>query len=91
MEEGNREMLEFMLIVLLADYDMMGLIKYYNRPHDEYAPEARTILRYLEQEEYDVHLDVLAERIQYIFEVWFNQAPSIVPCIKLAREIKLMI
>jgi hypothetical protein len=91
MEEGNREMLEFMLIVLLADYDLMGLIKNYNRPHDEYAPEARTILRYLETEEYDIYLDELAFKIQYIFEVWFNRQPDIVPCIKLAREIKLMI
>lgn len=91
MEEGNKDMLEFMLIVLLADYDMMGLIKYYNRSHEEYAPEARTILRYLEYKEYDVGLDELAFKIQYIFEVWFNRRPSIVSCIKLAREIKLMI
>lgn len=91
MEERNREMLEFMLIVLLADYDLMGLIEFYNRPHDEYAPEARTILNYLESEDYEVYLDELALKIQYIFEVWFNARPSIVPCIKLAREIKLMI
>ena len=91
MEEGNKEMLEFMLIVLLADYDLMGLIKYYNRPHDEYAPEARTILRYLDKEDYNVALDELAFKIQYIFEVWFNQTPNIVPCIKLSREIKLML
>lgn len=91
MEEGNKEMLEFMLTVLLADYDLMGLIKYYNRPHDEYAPEARTILKYLEHECYNVALDELAFKIQYIFEVWFNQQPSIIPCVKLAREIKLMI
>ena len=91
MEEGNKEMLEFMLIVLLADYDLMGLIKFYNRPHDEYAPEARTILNYLESEDYEVYLDELASKIQYIFEVWFGTCPSIKSCIKLAREIKLMI
>lgn len=91
MEEGNRDMLEFMLIVLLADYDLIGLIKNYNRPHDEYGPEARTILRYLEYNDYDVGLDVLAYKIQYIFEIWFNVKPNIIPCIKLAREIKLMI
>ena len=91
MEEGNKELLEFMLTVLLADYDLMGLIKYYNRPHDEYAPEARTILRYLDKEDYNVALDELAFKIQYIFEVWFDQTPNIVPCIKIAREIKLMI
>ena len=91
MEEHNREMLEFMVTAILADYDMMGLITYGNRPHDEYAPEARTILLYLEEWNYEVKLDVLAEKIQYIFEVWFNQAPKIEPCIKIAREIKLMI
>lgn len=91
MEEGNRKMLEFMITVILADYDMMGLIKYYNRPCDEYAPEARTILRFLEEHEYDIKLDVLALKVQYIFEVWFNQQPSIIPCINIAREIKLMI
>jgi hypothetical protein len=91
MEEGNREMLEFMLTVLLADYDLMGLIEYNNRPYDEYSPEARTILRYLESQDYQVKLDVLAEKIQYIFTVWFDVQPNIVPCIKIAREIKLMI
>lgn len=91
MEERNKEMLEFMITVILADYDMMGLITYGNRPHTEYAPEARTILRFLEEQEYDIKLDTLALKIQYIFEVWFNQQPSIVPCINIAREIKLMI
>lgn len=91
MEEGNKEMLEFMLIVLLADYDMMGLIKSYGRPHDEYSPEARTILRYLESVEYDVRLDVLASQIQYIFLCWFNKRVDIVKCIQLANEIKKMI
>lgn len=91
MEEGNREMLEFMLIVLLADYDLMGLIKYYGRPHDEYGPEARTILRYLESVEYIVPLDVLAQNIQYIFYVWFNRKVDLVKCIQLANEIKKMI
>lgn len=91
MEEGNKEMLEFMLIVLLADYDLIGLIEYGNRPYDEYGPEARTILRYLESQDYEVCLDVLAEKIQYIFTVWFGIKPNIVPCIKMAREIKLMI
>ena len=44
MDEQNRDMLEFMITVLLADYDLMGLITYGNRPYDEYAPEARTIM-----------------------------------------------
>lgn len=91
MEERNKEMLEFMLTVLLADYDLIGLIKYGNRTHEEYGPEARTILRYLESVDYEVGLDTLALKIQYIFEVWFNIQPNIVPCIQMAREIKLMI
>ena len=91
MEDGNKEMLEFMLTVLLADYDLIGLIKYGNRPHNEYAPEARTILRYLEHEDYDVKLDVLAYKIQYIMEIWFNVQPPIRPCIEMANEIKKMI
>ena len=91
MEEDNKKMLEFMITVILADYDIMGLITYGNRPHDEYSPEARTILNYLESEDYDVYLDVLAEKVQYIFEVWFNQKPSIEPCILIAREIMRMI
>jgi hypothetical protein len=91
MEERDNKMLEFMITVLLADYDMMGLITYDNRPADEYAPEARTILRYLEKEDYEVKLDILAEEIQYIFEVWFDVRPSIRPCILIADEIKKMI
>ena len=91
MDERNKEMLEFMVTVLLADYDMMGLIEEKNRPYDEYGPEARTIVRYLEQQDYEVKLDILAQKIHYIFELWFNKAPNIVPCILIAREIKLMI
>ena len=91
MEENNREILEFMITVILADYDMMGLIRYGNRPHNEYAPEARTILLYLEEWNYEVKLDVLADEIQYIFEVWFNQKPPLSSCVLIAREIKLMI
>ena len=91
MEGNERRMLEFMITVILADYDLMGLITYGNKPHDEYAPEARTILRYLDECDYEVKLDTLACKIQYIFEIWFNQKPKIEPCIKIAREIKLMI
>ena len=43
MEERNDEMLEFMITAILADYDLMGLIAR-GAPHDEYGPEARTIL-----------------------------------------------
>ena len=91
MEEGNRDMLEFMLIVLLADYDLIGLIQYGDRNYDEYAPEARAILRYLESVEYDVKLDTLANKIQHIMEAWFNIQPPIRPCIEMANEIKKMI
>ena len=91
MDESNREMLEFMITVLLADYDMMGLITYGDKPYNEYAPEARTILNYLEGHNYEVKLDTLANQIQYIFEVWFNFAPPIRPCILIADEIKKMI
>ena len=91
MDESNREMLEFMVTVLLADYDMMGLITYGDKSYNEYAPEARTILRYLEEHNYEVKLDTLANQIQYIFEVWFNVAPPIRPCILIADEIKKMI
>lgn len=91
MEERDLEMLEFMITVLLADYDLMELIKYKHRPHTEYAPEARTILRYLDSVDYEVKLDILAFKIQYIFEVWFNRKPNIIKCIMIAREIKLMI
>ena len=91
MEERNNEMLEFMITVLLADYDLMGLITYNNRPYDEYVPEARTILRFIEKEDYEVKLDILAERIQYIFLCWFDVQPDIVPCIMIANEIKMMI
>ena len=54
MDENNREMLEFMVTVLLADYDMMGLITYGDKSYNEYAPEARTILTYLEEHNYEV-------------------------------------
>ena len=91
MEERDNKVLEFMITFLLADYDVMGLITYDNRPVDEYAPEARTIVRYLEKENYEVKLDILAEKIQYIFEVWFDVRPSIRPCILIADEIKKMI
>jgi hypothetical protein len=91
MEEKDDRMLEFMITVLLADYDLMGLITYGDRPYDEYGPEARTILRYIVHEDYDVKLDVLASKIQYIFLCWFDVQPSIVPCIMLANEIKLML
>lgn len=91
MEEGNRDMLEFMLTVLLADYDLIGLIQYGGKNYDEYAPEARTILRYLESVEYDVKLDILANKIQYIMGEWFNIQPPIRPCIEMANEIKKMI
>ena len=91
MEERNKEMLEFMITVLLADYDMMRLIELKNRPYDEYGPEARTILNYIDGCGYDVKLDTLAQQIHYIFEIWFDQSPDIVSCIKIAREIKLMI
>ncbi len=91
MDERDEKMLEFMITVLLADYDLMGLITYDNRPFDEYGPEARTILRYIVKEDYDVKLDILAERIQYIFLCWFDIQPDIVPCILLADEIKKMI
>ena len=91
MEEKDREMLEFMVTVLLADYDLMGLIAHYNRPADEYSPEARSIVRFIDKEDYEVKLDILAEKIQYIFEVWFDIQPSIVPCILIADEIKKMI
>ena len=91
MEERDNKVLEFMITYLLADYDVMGLITYDNRPVDEYAPEARTIVRYLEEEDYEVKLDILAEKIQHIFEVWFDVRPSIRPCILIADDIKRMI
>jgi len=90
MDERNEEMLEFMIIALLADYDLMGLVSM-GAPHDEYSPEARTILRYIVNEDYDVKLDVLAERIQYIFLCWFDSQIDMVPCIMIANEIKKMI
>lgn len=91
MEERDLEMLEFMVTALLADYDIIGLIKYGNKDHTEYGPEARTIIRYLIENDFDIKLDILARKIQYIFEVWFDIQPDIVPCIMIAREIKLMI
>ena len=91
MEERDNEMLEFMITAILADYDMMTLINKYKRPYDEYGPEARTILRYIELKDYDVPVDILAGKIQYIFNIWFNKAPDIIPCIKIAHEIKLML
>ena len=90
MEEGNKEMLEFMLIVLLADYDLMGLIVR-GAPSDEYGPEARTILRYLTEENYNVKIDTLANRVQYTFLIWFDEQVDMIPCIMIANEIKKMI
>ena len=90
MEERDEKMLEFMTIAILADYDLMGLISY-GAPHDEYSPEARTILRFLKDVDYEVKLDVLAYRIQYIFAVWFNEEVNIIPCIMIANELKKMI
>lgn len=90
MEERNKEVLEFLITVLLADYDMMGLIAR-GAPYEEYGPEARTILRYLESEDYNVALDVLALKIQYIFEIWFSVKPNLVPCIKIAKEINMLL
>ena len=91
MDEKDKEMLEFMVTVLLADYDLMGLIAHYNRPSDEYSPEARSIVRFIENEDYKVKLDVLAERIQYIFTCWFDIRPELGPCVMIANEIKKMI
>lgn len=90
MEERDEKMLEFMTTAILADYDLMGLISR-GAPHDEYSPEARTILRYLKDADYEVKTDVLAHRIQYIFAVWFNEEVDIVPCIMIANELKKMI
>jgi hypothetical protein len=90
MEERDEKMLEFMTIAILADYDLMGLISR-GASHDEYSPEARTILRYLKDADYEVKTDVLAYRIQYIFAVWFNEEIDIVPCIMIANELKKMI
>ena len=90
MEERDEKMLEFMIIAILADFDLMGLISR-GAPHDEYGPEARTILKFLKDVDYEVKLDVLAYRIQYIFAVWFNEEVNIVPCIMIANELKKMI
>lgn len=90
MEERDEKMLEFMTMAILADYDLMGLISM-GAPHDEYSPEARTILNYLKGVDYEVKVDVLAYRIQYIFAIWFNEKVDIVPCIMIANEIKKMI
>ena len=90
MEERDEEMLEFMTIAILADYDLMGLISR-GAPHDEYGPEARTIIRFLRTVDFEVKTDVLAYRIQYIFAVWFNEEVDIVPCIMIANELKKMI
>lgn len=90
MEERDEKMLEFMTIAILADYDLMGLISR-GAPHDEYGPEARTIIRFLRTVDFEVKTDVLAYRIQYIFAIWFNEEVDIVPCIMIANELKKMI
>ena len=90
MEERDEKMLEFMLTVLLADYDLMGLIAR-GAPHDEYGPEARTLLRFLRGNDYKVKMDVLANRIQYVFLVWFDEHVNLIPCVMIANEIKKMI
>lgn len=90
MEERNDEMLEFMITTILADYDLMGLIEQ-GRSHDEYGPEARTILRYIIEQDYDVKLDVLAKKIQYILEIWFSKTFNFKYCIMIANEIKKML
>ena len=90
MEERDEKMLEFMTTAILADYDLMGLISR-GAPHDEYGPEARTIIRFLRTVDFEVKTDVLAYRIQYIFAVWFNEEVDIVPCIMIANELKKMI
>ena len=91
MEEKDKEMLEFMITAMLADYDLMGLIINYNRPATEYSPEARSIVRFIEKENYNVKLDVLAERIRYIFLCWFDIQPEFGPCVMIANEIKKML
>ena len=90
MEERDEQMLEFMTIAILADYDLMGLIAR-GASHDEYAPEARTIIRYIKAVDYQAKTDVLAYRIQYIFAIWFNEEVDMVPCIMIANELKKMI
>lgn len=90
MDERDEKMLEFMTIAILADYDLMGLIAR-GAPHDEYGPEARTIIRFLKAQDFEVKTDVLAYRIQYIFAIWFNEEVDIVPCIMIANELKKMI
>ena len=90
MEERDEKMLEFMTTAILADYDLMGLISR-GAPHDEYGPEARTIIRFLRTVDFEVKTDVLAYRIQYIFAIWFNEEVDIVPCIMIANELKKMI
>lgn len=90
MEERNDEMLEFMITAILADYDLMGLIAR-GAPHDEYGPEARTILRYLIENDYDVKLDTLAFKIQYILEIWFSVQFNLTYCTMMANEIKKML
>ena len=90
MDERDEKMLEFMTTAILADYDLMGLISR-GAPHDEYSPEARTIIRFLRTVDFEVKTDVLAYRIQYIFAVWFNEEVDIVPCIMIANELKKMI
>lgn len=90
MEERNDEMLEFMITAILADYDLMGLIAK-GRSHDEYGPEARTILRYIIEEDYNVKLDVLAKKIRYILEIWFSRTFKLKYCIMIANEIKKML
>lgn len=90
MEERNDEMLEFMITAILADYDLMGLIAR-GAPHVEYGPEARTILRYLIENDYDVKLDTLAFKIQYILEIWFSVKFNLKYCVMMANEIKKML
>lgn len=90
MEERNEKMLEFMITAILADYDLMGLIVR-GAPSDEYGPEARTILHYLTEENYNVKIDTLANRVQYTFLIWFDEQVDMVPCIMIANEIKKMI
>lgn len=90
MEERDEKMLEFMITVILADYDVMGLIAM-GAPSDEYGPEARTILRYIIEENYSVKMDVLANKIQYIFLIWFDEYIDMTECIMIANEIKKMI
>lgn len=90
MEEGNRGMLEFMITAILNDYDLTGIILR-GKPDDDYGPEARYITTYLEEHNYEVKLDILAEYVRYTFYMWFDEYVDIVPCIMIANEIKKMI